>query len=424
MANIFPFCGLRYNKQKVKSINKVFAPPYDVILEQEQNRLYAQHPHNIVRLILGKVSSRDNDKDNRYNRALGFLKKWIKDEILVFDPKPCIYIYAQDYIIEGAKKKRIGFIARIQLDGKGNRCLPHEHTLVKPKEDRLKLIRAVRSNLSPIFSFYLDNKDTISQTLKRYITKKAIIDFKDKENIRHRFWKVDDIKAIQKIRQLMKKKQVFIADGHHRYEVSLAYRDEMINKLHTRTGDFNYMMMYFTGFSEQNLSVLPTHRLVRQMPDLKAKIKKIEKYFKKVKLKNLDELLSAQKKTAGFSLGMYYKGAFYLLEIKNYALLNRLMRKSPLQWRKLDVAMLNKIVFEHIFELTEAEKEEKIGYIRDPKFALSCVKKGHFESAFFLKATKPQQVKKIALSRNRMPQKSTYFYPKPITGLVINKFLK
>jgi len=423
MANIFPFCGLRYNKQKVKGINKVFAPPYDVILEPEQDRLYAQHPQNIVRLILGKVYRQDNDKDNRYHRALGFLKKWIKDEILVFDPKPCLYIYAQDYTIEGVKKTRIGFIARMQLDGKGNRCLPHEHTLVKPKEDRLKLIRAVEANLSPIFSFYLDNKDTISKTLKRYTAKKALIDFKDKEKIRHRFWKVDDIGAIRNIRQLMKKKQIFIADGHHRYEVSLAYRAEMMNKLHTKTGDFNYMMMYFTGFSEQNLSVLPTHRLVRPMPDLRAKIKKVEKYFKKVKLKNLDTLLSAQKKTAGFSLGLYYKRAFYLLEIKNRALLSRLMRKSPLGWRKLDVAMLNKIVFEHVFGLKEADKEEKIGYTRDPKFALACVKKGYFEAAFFLKATKPQQVKKIALSRNRMPQKSTYFYPKPITGLVINKFL-
>ncbi|MFH1460044.1 MAG: DUF1015 domain-containing protein [Candidatus Omnitrophota bacterium] len=421
MADIFPFYGLRYNVKKIKNINKIFAPPYDVISPQEQKELYTQHPFNVIRLILGKTTNKDNKKSNRYTRAAGFLNKWITDKILVFDEKPAIYVYVQEYFMGKEKRTRLGFIARMQFGEKRKECLPHEQTLAKPKVDRLLLMRAVEANLSPIFSFYLDSKNTIENSFQPTIRKKPIIKFKDKYEITHKFWKIDDPEIIKKISKLMKSKQAFIADGHHRYEVSKMFRDEMLKKKMKNNG-FNYCMVYFTGFNKQNLSVLPTHRLVKNIPDLDAKVRSLDKYFKITRFNDIKNLNLAQQKARGFSLGMYFKDKFYLLQMKDRVLLDRLMRKSPVEWRELDVAMLNKVVFEHIFKLNAAKKEENIYYTRDLDFAIKSVKKKQAAIAFFPNSTKAEQVKKIALSGMRMPQKSTYFYPKPITGLVINKF--
>jgi uncharacterized protein (DUF1015 family) len=417
MADILPFCGLRYNKKKVKEINKTFAPPYDVISPKEQDQLYKQHPLNVIRLILGKISAADNQKNNRYTRAGNLFYKWIKDGILVQDEKQSIYLYTQDYTFEGVAKKRIGFIAKMQFTGKGS--LPHEHTLAKPKVDRVNLMRAVKANLSPIFSFYIDNKNEIDKLLMPFAKKKPIISFKDKDKITHRFWKIDDSLTIEKVKKLMSKKETFIADGHHRYEVAKSFYEESLKKGETGADG---VMVYFTGFNDQNLSVMPTHRMVQFLPELEKKIDLLNKYFNITKVNDLNAMLKMQSNISGFSLGMCYKNDFYVLKMKDKVLLDKIMRKSPEQWRKLDVAMLNKVVFEHIFKLNEAEKEEKITYTRDPLFAVESVKNKKVGVVFFPNTTKAEQVKKIALSGNRMPQKSTYFYPKPITGLVINKF--
>ncbi len=417
MADILPFCGLRYNKKKIKDINKTFAPPYDVISAKEQNELYKQHEFNVIRLILGKTSAADNQKNNRYTRARKVFSKWTKDGVLVHDKKESIYLYTQDYSFEGVAKKRIGFFAKMQFSGKG--CLPHEHTLAKPKVDRVNLIRAVKANLSPIFSFYIDNKNQIDKLLLPYTKKKSVISYKDKEKITHRFWQIDDVATIEKIKKLMSKKETFIADGHHRYEVARSYYEE---SLKNGEAGSDGVMVYFTGFNEQNLSVMPTHRMVKDILGLDKKIESLNKYFNITKVDDLAAMLKMQTKTSGFSLGMCYKNEFFVLKMKDKELLDKIMKKSPKQWRKLDVAMLNKVVFEHIFKLNEAQKEEKVSYTRDPLFAVESVKDKKVGIVFFPNTTKADQVKKIALSGNRMPQKSTYFYPKPITGLVINKF--
>lgn len=420
MAEIIPFQGLRYNPKAVKKINDIFAPPYDVISPKEQGDLYKKHQFNIIRLILGKQSKNDNGRNNRYTRAGKLFQKWIQTGVLVKDASPSIYIYTQDYTFEGAAKKRIGFFAKLKFE-KDSVCLPHELTLAKPKQDRVKLMRQVQANLSPIFSFYLDKKNEIEKSLKPYTKKKPLISYKDKEKITHRFWQVDDKKTIEKVRKLMKKKQTFIADGHHRYEVSKSFSQEMAKKKTSR-GEFDSVMVYFTGFNEQNLSVMPTHRLVKGIADIENKIEVLSEYFKVSVAKNLKSMLASQSRKKGFALGMCFKNKFYVLEMKDNKVLTKLMRSTPAQWRKLDVAMLNKVVFEHIFKLNERQKEEKISYTRDPRLAVESVKKKKASVAFFPNTTKADQVTKIALSGNRMPQKSTYFYPKPVTGLVINKF--
>ncbi len=422
MAKISAFRGLHYNQKKIKSLKKVFAPPYDVISAAEQKALYAEHPHNIIRLILGRMSASDTSKNNRYTRAASTLKKWMEEDILVFDKKPTLYLYAQEYDFQGKRKLRIGYFARVALEDNGQGALAHEHTLAKPKVDRLFLMRAVRANLSPVFSFFIDKNNGVEKAFREYLKKKPLVDFRDSDNIRHRFWKVDDPKTISHIKKAMNHKDLFIADGHHRYEVANQYFREM-KKKGLKPGDgANHVLMYLTAFNDANLSVMPTHRLVKQVPGLEGKIERLKEYFRVEEMADLKKLLRKQEKTRGFCLGMYYKKKFFLLTINDEKLLDRLMKKAPREWQRLDVAMLNEIVFSHIFKFSEKVKQEKVSYTRDIDFAVSSVDRKKVQVAFFPKVSPAEEVKKIALTGSRMPQKSTYFYPKPITGLVISKF--
>ena len=422
MAKISAFCGLRYDEKKLKHINKVFAPPYDVISSGSQKELCAAHPQNIVRLTLGKIMPSDNAKDNRYTRAAGLMKKWMDEGILVFDEKPSLYIYTQEYTFNGKRKLRVGYFARIELEDKGKGALAHEHTLAKPKVDRLMLTRAVEANLGPVFSFFIDKNNSVEKIFHPYLKRKPLIAFKDKDNIRHRFWKVDDKGTISRVRKAMSAKDLFIADGHHRYEVSNQYREEIKKKGIKPGNGANYVLMYLTAFNDSNLSVMPTHRLVNGVADIEGKVHLLQKYFCMEEMSGLKQLLKKQEQSAGFCLGMYYKRKFYLLTMNDEKMLDRLMKKSPQEWRRLDVAMLNQIVFAHIFKFSEKVKQEKVGYTRDIDFAVSSVNRKKAQIAFFPKVSPAEEVKKIALSGSRMPQKSTYFYPKPLTGLVINKF--
>ncbi len=416
MAEVLAFRGMRYNPEKVKDVGQVLAPPYDIISAEEQARLYHRHPYNVVRLILGRIYSRDDKKINRYTRAGKLFQDWITKKVLVADESPCIYVYSQEYRINGRRQRRLGFVACLKLDD-GEGCLPHERTLAKPKEDRMKLIRQVKANLSPIFSFYIDKAGIVERTVSEGVEGKPLYEFSDQEGVRHRFWKIADPKRISRIRNLMRKKQVFIADGHHRFEVARANWVKQ-NKAESAGA----VMMYFTGFSAENLCVLPTHRMLKKVTGLEKKLEKLEEYFEKVPARDLKHLVKLQEKATGFSIGLYYRRRFFLLRLKDEGVLKKLLSDVPVLWRELDVVMLNRVVFEHILGLNEKDKEEKISYTRDAEIAVKRVNGGSCQAAFFPNATKPEQVKQIALSHSRMPQKSTYFYPKPITGLVINKF--
>ncbi|MCM8813212.1 MAG: DUF1015 domain-containing protein [Candidatus Omnitrophica bacterium] len=418
MAIILPFRGWRYNPEKIGDISAVVAPPYDIISPAEQASLYARHPHNVIRLILNKVEAADSPQDNRYTRAGALFARWRQEGVLAADPRPAVYLYIQDYRVEGCQRRRLGFIARFQFED-GN-CLPHEHTLAKPKEDRRQLMKAVDANLSPIFSFFQDKDGRVGMLLKQWITKKPGVDITDAEGVRHRFWVIDDPERIAVLRRCMRRKQIFIADGHHRFETALAYRDELRRRGKAGPGH-NSIMMFFTALNDENLYVMPTHRLVKPVPDRAEKMKQIDTLFSREVFKSLTALLAAQRRAAGFAVGMYDGKQFMLLQMKDRATLNTLMSKAPAQWRQLDVAMLNSVVFEHIFRLSAAQKEELISYARDAEDAVRQVDAGDFALAFFPNPTRAEQVEKIARQRFRMPQKSTYFYPKPLSGLVINR---
>jgi uncharacterized protein (DUF1015 family) len=220
----------------------------------------------------------------------------------------------------------------------------------------------------------------------------------------------------------MRDKQIFIADGHHRYEVAQTFRREMLSTGYSGKEAYTYVMMYFTEFSEDNLCVLPTHRLVRPFPKLSEKLSRLGEFFDVQPVSSLAALTARMRRSAGFTVGIFHGREFSFLRAKDPAQLERLMKKTPVQWRTLDVAMLNTVVFEHLWGLDEAGREECIAYTRDAQEGVREVRRGTYGAVFFLNPTQPLQVKEIALAGLRMPQKSTYFYPKPLSGLVINTF--
>ena len=444
MAKIIPFKGILYNKEKIRDMKDVVAPPYDVISPPEQEELYKRHENNVVRLILGKESDSDTPDNNRYTKAKDSFDSWQKDSILIKDAFPSIYVYSQEYHLgetEGfEKKRRLGFIALSKLENFGEgKIHPHENTLAKPKEDRLKLMQHCNANFSSIFGLFSDPSKRIDSVLKGYMRHSPLYDLVDDAGMRHTLWAIRDNKVIQIITGVMSDKQVFIADGHHRYETAINYRNEMREKLPNFTGEelYNYVMMYFTNTNSEGLSILPIHRLVSNLSnfDKKKIIKKAGEFFniEKLSLNESDEKTVKQKLFSDIKergekehiFGMYLGNDEYLLlTLKDEDVLDRLITNSrhP-SWKKLDVTILHTLLIEKVLGISEKNlaEQKNITYTISGDEAIKDVKAGKYQIALFLNPTKIEEVKDVATAGEKMPQKSTFFYPKLLTGLVMNK---
>ena len=434
MPQIEPFKGILYNFKKINIAN-IVAPPYDIISPHMQDDLYRIDEHNIIRLILGKEEPKDSARVNKYKRAVQFFKRWLKEKVLVQDKTPSIYVYGQEYFHETKRKKRIGFIARMKIeDPRESKVLPHEYTFAKPKEDRLNLIREVKANLSPIFTLFQDGDNKIRPILKSALKTKPVFDV-EFEGVRHILWKLDKEALIKKIQALMGDKDIFIADGHHRYEVAVIYRDEMRNKTGQRSTvhgprknkGYDYVMIYFSPLNQEGLTILSTHRLVKGINiDIEELLEQLKVYFYIKTFKAANHLFQkmASAKKGEYAFGMYSKNKiFYLLKLKeNVPLVDVIKEDKSKEWKRLDVSVLHGLIFDNILDLREkVRNEECIVYTRDPDYAISEVDKGNCTLAFFLNPTRVSQVRAIAKIGDRMPHKSTYFYPKLLSGLVINK---
>ena len=444
MAKIIPFKGILYNKEKIRDMKDVVAPPYDVISPPEQEELYKRHENNVVRLILGKESDSDTPDNNRYTKAKDSFDSWQKDSILIKDAFPSIYVYSQEYHLgetEGfEKKRRLGFIALSKLENFGEgKIHPHENTLAKPKEDRLKLMQHCNANFSSIFGLFSDPSKRIDSVLKDYMRHSPLYDLVDDAGMRHTLWAIRDNKVIQIITGVMSDKQVFIADGHHRYETAINYRNEMREKLPNFTGEelYNYVMMYFTNTNSEGLSILPIHRLVSNLSDFDKKkiVEKAGEFFniEKLSFNESDEKTVKQKLFSDIKergekehiFGMYLGNDEYLLlTLKDEDVLDRLITNSrhP-SWKKLDVTILHTLLIEKVLGISEKNlaEQKNITYTISGDEAIKDVKAGKYQIALFLNPTKIEEVKDVAAAGEKMPQKSTFFYPKLITGLVMNK---
>ena len=426
MAEIRPFKGILYDEKKI-DIRRVVAPPYDVISPSMQNRFYQMEKHNIVRLVLGKEIKGDTSRSNKYTRAALSLNAWLGNKILTKDKKPAIYIYVQEYIHAGKKRTRIGFIALMKIeDPKKSGILPHEYTLAKPKEDRLNLIKEARANLSPIFTLFHDSENKVNKILKGFIKSKNPFSIVEAEGVIHKLWRVENVAAIKKICLLMLKKKIFIADGHHRYEVALTYRDKMRKEKAGFKKSMDYVMMYFSSLSERgSLTVLSTHRVVNIIEHFNEKniLAGLGKYFDITRPGTLEDCMRCLEKSPRNKhvFGARMGRGYLLLTLKDTCSVDMLIDSAKTHsLKKLDVTILHDLIIDKI--LCVKNPESSIKYIRSERDAASVVDRGDYRIAFFLRPTSVVDMKRIAEGGEMMPQKSTYFYPKLLTGLVINKF--
>ncbi|MFH1837129.1 MAG: DUF1015 domain-containing protein [Candidatus Omnitrophota bacterium] len=423
MAEIKPFRGLLYSSEKIGGdYSTVMAPPYDVISDKERDELYKKNEYNIIRLILGKSFETNGETDNKYTRAGKMLAEWQKEGILAKDDKRSFYVCRQEYEHEGTILKRLGFIGLMEIS---DDVLPHEHTLAKPKKDRMELIKQVKSNLSPIFSLYEDEDGKISDILEKGISKSdPLIDVKA-DGVRHMVWKFSDEQGVEEISRFMNKKKTFIADGHHRYEVARLYRD-LCRQDEAYTGRADHIMMYFTDLNDtDNLTVVATHRVIKEMPrkDKADTIKKLKEYFDAETCDDMDSLSGRLKEHVGTDnvFGYIDDNGYLFFKPKNVeALLSLITEERSPEWKKMDVSVLHSAVFSKILSVNSGEGN--ITYVKTPEEAEALVKDQSHQAAFLLNPTRVAQLKAVAEKGEMMPQKSTYFYPKLLSGPVINKF--
>ncbi len=428
MIKIKAFKAIVYNQEKVGDLKQVVCPPYDVISPAAQEAFGQRSLHNFIHILLAK----DSPVDDKYRRSGVIFRQWLKDGILIQDERLAVYFYSQQYIIRGEKKTRLGFIALLRLaDEKSSPVYAHENTHSAAKQDRFKLIKQVKANLSPIFIVFQDKKRIIQRIFQKQIpSQKTFIEVVDGEKTVHKLWQITDPVILKSIESGTTDENMFIADGHHRYEVACAYRDLMKEKLldqFTGEEEFNYCLAYFTNTDPRGLSILPIHRLLRLETrlDLADFIAQAKEYFDVDQIKDRVRFMFLMEK-AGCTehlIGVYKDRKYYLLRLKNVRILDKIIADKPKEYRALDVAILNYLVLKNILKLDLANLGD-IKYSPDALEFMEQVDQDPLSIAFFLNPVKIEQIINVALGGNKMPPKSTYFYPKVLSGLVVNKLEK
>ncbi len=420
MSAIKPFRAVYYNTQKIDNLSDVFCPPYDVISKEQQESYYKQHPANFIRLELAKETPKDTSKDNKYTRAKKTFDEWLKKGTLTQDELPAIYFYKQDYKYLGQRYTRTGFLATLNLnENSGVRVLPHEHTHAAAKTDRLTLWASLKANLSPIFVGYSDKSNKIDKMfMKDVASKKPDLEAIDADKVKHMIWKLDDPLKIRQIMDVIDGQDLFICDGHHRCEVANALRKEALKKSKKTTGQesYNFVMTYFTNMDSKDLQIFPIHRIVKKFP---ISVNLLEQYFRidKIKTKTDFLVLLARAGQNEHAFGLYNKEGMFLLRLKNNNLIEKHVKEGSKDYKNLDAAILKSLVFDQV-----GVASEDIIYSKDPSEVMSFIDEGKAEAGFLLNAVQIKQLKIIALNDERMPPKTTYFYPKVLSGLTIYKW--
>jgi len=451
MAEIKGFRGLLYNKEKLGDLDLVMAPPYDVISPERQEKLYERHPKNVVRLDFGKTGPDDTEGNDRYTRAAETLAGWMEAGVLVRDEKPAIYYYTQTYTASpGTRLTRKGFIALSKLEefsraegASGGGIRPHERTLSGPKADRLRLMQATAANFSCIFSLYSEKELTVNILLDAATKGTApLVYVVDDESVENRLWRVDDPEVIERVAAALKDRPLFIADGHHRYETALNYCRLMKEKNPGHTGDepYNYVMMYFSNMDDEGMTVWPTHRVIHSLDGFEADgfISECEKYFEIKEFKfnsntysEVQEAFLADLRATGgngramTALGLRIVGrdAYHVLRLRSEEIMDEVLGVSlPEVFKELDVTVLHSLVLDRILGITAADQESQknIVYVKSLPEAFTAASDKGAQMVFFLNPTPVAQVRAVAEAGAVMPQKSTYFYPKLLTGMVFN----
>jgi uncharacterized protein (DUF1015 family) len=445
MAEIRAFHGLRYDLGHVGTLSDVVAPPYDVIDADLQNELYQRHPANVVRLILNREEPGDRNPEDRYRRAARFLRQWRAEGVLQPDPVAAIYVYHQSFEFEGRPLTRRGFMARARLVrfGQGN-VFPHEETHAAAKADRLKLIEATRANLSQIFGLFPDPENVAQGLLDDAIVGQTPVEATDHLAVVHRLWPVTDVQVIARLSAVMNPKSLFIADGHHRYETACNYRDQLNDRGQAPPGHpANYVLMMCVGMSDPGMAVLPTHRLFRGLPPMTAPqlAQRLDGWFTTETIHQGVEAAAQvwnkiqdenQPDTIGLFAGADEQWIVARITPSGRAKMADLASDHSADWQSLGVSILHRLVIDSCLGAVDLPKPMYVHTVEEVVERLKHGDRpgrdatgqqglgGHFPLAALVMPATLDHIQKISQQGERMPAKSTYFYPKLLSGLVIN----
>lgn len=441
MAVVAPFRGLTYPLDNHVDFSRTVAPPYDVISPDEQETLYQKDPQNIIRLILGKKKIGDTDWDNKYTRAADYFKRWEAQGTLIRAERPCVYVTSMTYDPGDGepRKTRWGIIVLVRIEDEDSGViLPHERTFSSHRDDRLRLMRACNAQFSQIFALYEDPENTIMGICQNGMQMEPQVSFGLEDGSFHQMWIIEAPSIAKKISHAFLPKKLFIADGHHRYETARNYRNIMRTRYGKKPANraYEFTMMYLTNMNDVGLTILPSHRLVKSAPgfDLKSFLSRIEIWFgvEKITLPHGDpasgsHVFKTALSKAGKSntvIGFYFKGeeSGYLLSLKE-GMRDKMGDDLHPALKDLDVLVLSRLLLQKGLGFTKAQlDDEKIFQYRSSlTSALSLVYSHDFDMTFLVNPTRMAQVKEVAGLSLVMPRKSTYFFPKVLTGLVLNK---
>ncbi|MEQ9618068.1 MAG: DUF1015 domain-containing protein [Deltaproteobacteria bacterium] len=405
MPAIKGFKGIRYNPEKIDDFSKVLAPPYDVINPEEQEELLERHPHNVVRLILPSGES-----DIKYERAAKTFRDWYVEDILLQDPEPSIYPYYQEFEEQGKKLTRKGFIATVKIeDFSSKKILPHERTFPKHKQDRMKLNTACKANMSPVFSVYSDPEGTIEKAVDDTLNEKPLFDITNKDGVRNILWRISNPWLLSFIKDRLMDKSFLIADGHHRYETALEMRNIQREKTKDSSGNkpFDYVMMYLSRAECEGLIINPTHRIIKNLGqyEIESFMEKLRTDFKVEKMPYKEGITDIGHE----EFTVITKDPDYVYRVSS-------INNFPESYANQGVMLLHNVVFKKILD----EGQSGILYTKFLDEAVELVRGGEYELGFILPELRANDIFEVVLAGERMPHKTTYFYPKILSGLTFN----
>jgi uncharacterized protein (DUF1015 family) len=431
MADVRPFRAYRYDLGRVGALSDVVAPPYDVIDPPLQQVLYDRSPYNVIRLILNKEEPTDTEADNRYSRAARCLREWLADDVLVQDSARALYVYHQDFEVEGRRFTRRGFLARVRLEPLGSgRIYAHEETMPGPKADRLRLFHATGMNLSPIFGLYPDPEGAVHARLEAAVQRSLPREAVDHLGVTSRLWPVTDQHVLSAITGLLGPKPVFIADGHHRYETALRYLEERRQAGEVRDDEAaaHFVLMMLVSMSDPGLVILPTHRLISGLPELTAEQLAgiLGRHFRLERIgsgpkaaREAWEQIEADGGQDLLGFGTTADGVWQLARLTDAQVMPQLAAEHSPAWRGLAVSVLHVLVLDHLLPAA-LKTAGQCRYVHLLSEVLEAVAARQCQLAVLVPPAGMQHVQEIAGGLEKMPPKSTYFYPKLLSGLVFN----
>jgi len=440
MAEIRPFRGVRYNQRLVNDLSAVICPPYDIITPQMQRELYQRSEYNFVRVECSLELPQDTAMDNKYTHSAAILEQWLQKGILEVDEVPAIYLHDHHFTYLGREYKRRGIIANVRLEEWEKGIIrPHEGTLGEPKGDRVSLLWACRANTSPILALFDDPEQEVSSLLATQEMDKPIISLSDANGEGHRVWAITQPEVISQIHGRLAHQPLYIADGHHRYESALTYLRERRAQDSSMSGDeaYSFVMMTLVGFSDPGLIILPPHRLVRGISRaaFNGLMAQLKAFFEIEELpmsmpgvwQRVDDLLAGgrsgdvrQVRLAVFGL---MTECLLMLRLRDLTAASQMIPYFHGElYKSLDVSIVDHIILENLLGIDRDREQAVLAYSYDRLDAVNRVLNQEYQLAFLLSPVKAEILKAVADAGDRMPRKSTYFYPKLPAGLVINRW--